>query len=202
MIDNYFRARLPIYLEPIVRLLKRGRIHPHWLTLGGLVLATASTVLIAYDHLLAALLLWWIGRACDCLDGLLARASGKTTALGSYLDIVCDMAAYSAVILGFWWRNPEFAGQGLLILFFYVLCITSALALGMQEQGLKLPPRDNRGLRLGAGLAEGGETSLMYSAFCLFPMQLDVLANLWMLLLLITVLSRTLHASRVLKMER
>ncbi len=85
------------------------------------------------------------------------------------------------------------------MLFLYVLCITSALALGAQEERLARPARDDRGLRLGAGLAEGGETGIAYSLFLLFPGWLPVTTAVWIAVLALTVVLRSLLAARSLR---
>ena len=79
-------------------------------------------------------------------------------------------------------------------MFFYVLCITGALSLGSLEASRKLPPRDNRGLRLAAGLAEGGETGIAYTLFLLFPDYVKPLLWMWIGVLLVTVVARTAYA--------
>ena len=106
--------------------------------------------------------------------------------------------AYSAMIVGFDALHPQLHWAWLVILLLYVLCITSALALGSLEAQRERAPRDDRGLRLGAGLAEGGETGLAYTAFLLLPAWLHVLAPLWIAILFTTVLARTLLAWRIL----
>ena len=108
------------------------------------------------------------------------------------------MAAYSLVVLALDQVHPELHDRWLLILFLYVLCIASALALGMQEAIGDVRPRDDRGLRLGAGLAEGGETGIAYTLFLLLPGQLGLLTGLWIVLLATTVAARTMLARRTL----
>ena len=108
------------------------------------------------------------------------------------------MAAYSLVVLALDQVHPELHDRWLLILFLYVLCITSALALGAEEASLDAPSRDDRGLRLGAGLAEGGETGIAYTLFLLFPGQLGILTGLWIVVLATTVAARTMLARRLL----
>ncbi len=165
----------------------------------GLLLAVLSAWLIAYHAFLSALGIWYLSRLCDGTDGIWARAAGKTSAFGAYLDILCDMAAYSLMVLGFYFCMPELASSWLTILFLYVLCITSALALGAQEQKLGHDTRDNRGLRLGAGLAEAGETSIAYTLFLVFPEFIKTLATLWILALALCVLLRSVLAARLLR---
>ena len=108
------------------------------------------------------------------------------------------MAAYSVMVVAFGLANPELQHYWIAMLCLYVLCITSALALGMQEAVAGHPARDDRGLRLGAGLAEGGETGIAYTLFLLLPAWLPTLAAIWIAVLVTTVVARTLLAHRLL----
>lgn len=198
MIDNAFRARLPRYAGPLLALYTRLSLTPNHVTILGFAVAILASVAVALGLAWVALALWWVSRIADGTDGLYARRSGQATRFGAYLDIVLDMAAYGAMVLGFAWAVPELAPQWAAMLFLYILCITSALALGSQEEGLPNAPRDDRGLRLGAGLAEGGETGIAYTIFLLFPEQLAVSTRVWIAVLALTVVLRTLLAARIL----
>jgi len=199
MIDNVFRARLPRYAGPLLALYARMGLTPNHVTLVGFAIATLASIAVARGQGWLALVLWWVSRIADGTDGLYARRTGQATSFGSYLDIVLDMAAYGAMVLGFAAAVPELGRQWLTILFLYILCITTALALGSQEERLAHPPRDDRGLRLGAGLAEGGETGIAYSIFLIFPGQLALTTTVWVCVLALTVVLRTLLAYRLLR---
>ena len=198
MIDNHVRALLPQWTPPLIRLYQRFGITPNHLTTAGLVLAIVAAACVALGWNWLALVVWWVGRLLDGTDGILARETNQTTAFGAYLDIVYDMAAYGVMILGFAYQHSDLMAVWLLILFFYVLCITSALALGAGERDLELSARDDRGLRLGAGLAEAGETGIAYSLFLVFPGAIAWLSMTWAIILLVTVVARTLLARLVL----
>ncbi len=196
VIDNAFREILPRYAGPLVRLYGRLGLTPNRVSAIGCGLGLAAAGCVAVGLAGPAMLLWWVGRLVDGTDGIFARDTGQATDFGAYLDIVLDMAAYSAMILGFAYANPELMDRWLLILLLYVLCITSALALGMEEAKRDLPKRDDRGLRLGAGLAEAGETGIAYTLFLLLPEQLSPLTALWIAILLTTIVARTILARR------
>jgi len=198
MIDNAFRRVLPRFAGGLVALYTRLGLTPNQISFIGCGLGFAAAVAVGADWAAGGIGLWWLGRLLDGTDGLYARATGQATPFGAYLDIVLDMAAYSSMIVGFAALRPELGAQWLCIVFLYVLCITSALALGTEEMQLDLPPRDERGLRLGAGLAEGGETGIAYTLFLLLPGWLPVLVHLWIAVLVVTVIARTLLARRTL----
>ncbi len=198
MIDNSFRAVLPRYVGPLLRLYARVGLTPNGVSILAFVLAAVAGIFILAGWPLAAIAAWWIGRLFDGTDGIYARETGRSSSFGAYFDIVLDMAAYSLVVLALDQVHPELHDRWFLILFLYVLCITSALALGVEEASLDVPPRDDRGLRLGAGLAEGGETGIAYTLFLLFPGQLGILTGLWIVVLATTVAARTMLARRLL----
>jgi len=199
VIDNAFRRILPRFVRPLLTLYRRLRLTPNHVTAIGLAIALIASVSVALGANLWALGLWWLSRLADGTDGIYARESGQVSEFGGYLDIVLDMAAYGSMVLGFAIAEPTLGPQWLAILFLYTLCIASALALGMQEVRLDLPPRDDRGLRLGAGLAEGGETGIAYSVFLLWPSLLPYTTAGWILILLTTVVARSVLAHRTLQ---
>jgi phosphatidylglycerophosphate synthase len=198
VIDNAFRSVLPRFTVPLIDLYGRLGLTPNGVTAIGFVLALGAAACVAAGLNIAAIGVWWLGRLADGTDGIYARATGRVSGFGAYFDIVLDMAAYSLMILAFDVAHPELHAQWLAILFCYVLCIASALALGMQEAEHELAPRDERGLRLGAGLAEGGETGLAYTAFLLFPDHLAWWTGGWLAILATTIVARTVLARRML----
>ena len=198
MIDDRFRQWLPRVAGPIVQLYGALGLSPNAVSLLALGLAGVSAGFVLVDRPLLAIGFWWLGRLADGTDGIHARQSGRATDFGAYFDIVLDMSAYSLMIVAFASVHPDLHAHWLWILFLYVLCIASALALGMQEARRSLPARDDRGLRLGAGLAEGGETGIAYTLFLLFPEWLPGLTLVWIVVLAATVVARTLLARRIL----
>lgn len=202
MIDNSFRERLPAFVAPLIRVYAWAGVSPNGLSVCALLLAVFAAWLCANDFLWGAISVWWLGRLLDGTDGIYARAVDKVSDFGAYLDIVCDMAAYSVMVLGLQVRFPEEQPLWSYIVVLYVLCVASALALGSLEQKRNLSPRDNRSLRLGAGLAEGGETGIAYTLFLLFPEHLSWLCLLWIGALVFTVVARTLLAQRLLALPQ
>jgi phosphatidylglycerophosphate synthase len=198
MIDNAFRSVMPRFAKPIAAIYGRLGWTPNHVTTLGFAIAVVASACVAQGWWWAALAVWWLSRLADATDGVFARETGQESDFGAYYDIVLDMAAYGSMVLGFAVARPDLAARWLAMLFLYVLCITSALALGMEEGKRGLPPRDDRGLRLGAGLAEGGETGIAYSVFLLAPVWLEWTTAVWIAVLLVTVVARTLLAWRTL----
>jgi CDP-diacylglycerol--glycerol-3-phosphate 3-phosphatidyltransferase len=84
--------------------LARTRVTPNALTTAGVSLCLAAAVLVYFeDH--NKLLFYWlaafvfvVGSILDILDGALARAGGKTTPFGSFLDSTTDRVGEGAML--------------------------------------------------------------------------------------------------------
>ena len=84
--------------------LTRTRITPNALTTAGVSLCLGAAVLVYFeDH--DELLFYWlgafvfvVGSILDILDGALARAGGKTTPFGSFLDSTTDRVGEGAML--------------------------------------------------------------------------------------------------------
>lgn len=79
------------------------RVHPNTVTLAGLLFGIAAAACYSQWHrpaiAVAGLLLMLGWHICDGLDGSLARATGKSSALGRLLDGVADYSTFVAVYL-------------------------------------------------------------------------------------------------------
>ncbi len=199
MIDGPFRERLPAYCNGLIQLYQRLGLSPNQISLAAFLLACLAAVFTAAGLTWLALSLWWLGRLLDGTDGIYARATGQSSKFGAFLDILCDMASYSVMILGFMHLHPGLAYLWLTIMALYVLCITGAISLGAIEAELSIETSDNRGVRLAVGLAEGGETGLAYSLFLLLPGFIEALVWLWICVLGTTIIARAILAHRILQ---
>lgn len=85
--------------------LARTRITPTMLTASGVLLCAAAAVLVYFEYRNEWLFFWAgaivfvIGSALDILDGALARAGGKTSPFGAFIDSTTDRVG-EAFVLG------------------------------------------------------------------------------------------------------
>jgi len=198
MIDEHFRKILPAFTTSLIDLYRKLHITPNQISLAGFGGAILAACLVAMNLPWLAIIVWWLSRLLDGTDGIYARETNQESPFGAYLDILCDMAAYSIMIFGFSFLFPVLINQWLTILFLYILCITSALSLGAIQERHNIDAKDNRGILLAAGLAEGGETGIAYTLFLIFPAQIELLVIIWIFVLLTTVIARTILARRIL----
>jgi CDP-diacylglycerol---glycerol-3-phosphate 3-phosphatidyltransferase len=84
--------------------LTRTRVTPNALTASGVSLCLAAAVLVFFENRNEWLFYWLgavvfvVGSILDILDGALARAGGKTTTFGAYLDSTTDRVGEGAVL--------------------------------------------------------------------------------------------------------
>jgi len=199
MIDNGFRVILSRFVQPLLRLYGVLRLSPNGVTIIGCLVGLVSAFYVSEGHFILGLLLWWASRLLDGTDGIYARHLNWSSKFGAFLDINCDMLAYSAMILAFFKVWPELSLNWIVIMGLYVLCISGALSLG-SLQGLS-SKISNRKLQLAAGLAEGGETGIFYSCCLVFPGLIQPLSLFWITVLIVTVLARGALAFQSLNKE-
>jgi CDP-diacylglycerol--glycerol-3-phosphate 3-phosphatidyltransferase len=84
--------------------LARTRVTPNALTASGVALCLSAAVLVFFEYR-NELLFYWLGAALflvgsilDILDGALARAGGKTTPFGAFLDSTTDRIGEGAML--------------------------------------------------------------------------------------------------------
>ena len=84
--------------------LARTRVTPNTLTAAGVTLCLTAAVLVPFESR-DKLLFYWLGAATfvvgsilDILDGALARAGGKSTVFGAFLDSTTDRVGEGAML--------------------------------------------------------------------------------------------------------
>src|SRR2546425_13260966 len=84
--------------------LARTRVTPNALTTAGVSLCLGASVLVFFENRNEFLFYWLgafvfvVGSILDVLDGALARAGGKTTPFGSFLDSTTDRVGEGAML--------------------------------------------------------------------------------------------------------
>jgi phosphatidylglycerophosphate synthase len=102
--DTYTTGARRLASRSIVGL-TRTRVTPNALTTGGVALCGLASVLVFFEYR-DELLFFWLGAVLfvagsllDILDGALARAGGKTTPFGAFMDSTTDRIS-EALMLG------------------------------------------------------------------------------------------------------
>jgi phosphatidylglycerophosphate synthase len=199
MIDEPFRRWFAgVAAAPVARLARRG-VTPDALTWAGFGVALVAAWLVGGGQPLLGITAWLVSRIIDGVDGLLARQTNRATLYGGYLDITLDMGAYSAMAVGFAASMPALQGRWGLVLVGYVLAITTTLALSSLAERADRQLGGNRSLQFTPGLAEAGETTAVYVLLAVLPAFARWILDVWIVLLALTAIQRTLLARRLLR---
>ncbi len=98
--SNDARARVKKVFEPIALGMGRLGLTPDALTLIGFGITVIGAALLTQQQWLAGGLVIFFGGVFDMFDGTLARATGKVSKLGAFMDSVFDRWGESFVYLG------------------------------------------------------------------------------------------------------
>ncbi len=136
---------------PVASALARTRVTPNQVTYLSAALSFGGGLAFARRQFVAGAILTLLGSVTDCVDGDLARVSGRASRSGSYLDHVFDRWTDAALIVGLTFSGvSELAPLGIAALvgtFMTSYTRTKAQALGTDCQ-VGLGSRDTRMLIL------------------------------------------------------
>lgn len=202
MLDRWTRIWIARPLDTLAAGCQKIGLKPNGLTLLGLGVGLGVIPVLAAHQYQWAIGVILLRSLIDGLDGALARRVG-TTAYGAWLDIVCDMLFYGAVVFGMALALPDHAFWSALLLFSFLGTSSSVLAyaaIAPRQAGAKSPDgrNDGRGLVFLPGLIEGTETLIFLLAICRYYFIYPTLALIFSALCFITVAIRLLTVRKLL----
>ena len=122
-LSNDSRDRVKGAFEPVALAMGRAGLTPDALTLIGFGITAIGAVIVSQQLWLLGGLVVFVGGAFDLFDGTLARATGKASRLGAFIDSVFDRWGEALVYLGIVVAGSDFAGSG-------SLAVLAAFAMG------------------------------------------------------------------------
>ena len=162
------RSRVKKVFEPIALGMGRLGLTPDALTLIGLAITVVGGLLLAQRLWLAGGLVIFLGGVFDLFDGTLARATGRVSAFGAFMDSVFDRVGEVIVYLGLAVGLQDLgilhgtvlaaAAMGSALLVSYTRSKSEGLGFtsGTGMAAIGLMPREIRLVILSAGLIVGG----------------------------------------------
>lgn len=192
MFDRLATRLIRPAVDALAAPLARAGVQANTVTILALALGLGAAALIANGFFALGGVLIVLSRACDALDGAIARQT-QTTDLGGFLDIVLDFVFYASIPLAFALADPThnalaaavllaaFVGTGSSFLAFAVI------AAKRQWDNLAYP---NKSFYFLGGLTEGFETLLCFIAMCCWPGYFSALAWGFAALCVVTLVTR------------
>jgi phosphatidylglycerophosphate synthase len=192
MFDRAALRALHPLLDGAARVLHRLGVHADQVTLVGFAVGMAGAVAIAAQQFTLGLVLLLAGRACDGVDGALARITAPTDR-GAFLDSTLDFLFYASIPLAFAFADPvrnALAAAALLAAFIGTATTFLAFAAIAAQRGLKSAAYPDKGIYYLGGLTEGTETLACFALMCLWPAHFALFAWVFAALCLLTIATR------------
>ena len=170
-ISNESRGRIKKVFEPIALAMGRVGLTPNGLTLIGFAISVVGAVLLAAQLWLIGGVVVFIGGAFDMFDGTLARATGKVSPFGAFMDSVFDRWGEAIVYLGIAWGGVlagedavailATAALGAAFMVSYTRAKSEGLGFspGIGMAAIGVMPREIRLVVLSLGLIVAGATA-------------------------------------------
>lgn len=200
-----FDSRLRLFIDPtlqkIAAHLVRTGLKPNHVTLAGFMIGLVGCMCLLFEAYGAAFTALILNRACDGLDGPLARARADgATDFGGYLDIVLDFFIYATYPIAFAIgaaSQTVWIVTGVLMIGIFASGITFlAYAIIAAKRGQTTQHQGRKSFYYVSGLAEGAETIIFLSLICLLPQFYVWLAGGFAALCLVTGIGRVLQAAQ------
>jgi phosphatidylglycerophosphate synthase len=200
--DHLLRGVKDRLLAPLA--LQLSGVPPNLLTLLAFAFGIAAAGAAMRARWGLGLGLWVLNRITDGLDGAVARAAGRQTDFGGYLDILLDCIVYAAIPVGFAIQTTDHTVLLLALVmeatFFvnacswmYLSAVFEKRASGARATGelttVTMPP----------AIVAGFETVIFFSLFYLFPGHLAALFGIMSVLVCVNIIQRLVWARRVLR---
>jgi CDP-diacylglycerol---glycerol-3-phosphate 3-phosphatidyltransferase len=168
LVSPEVRSGIRARLEPAALAMARAGLSPHRLTLLGFAISVAGGLLAAAELWLLAGIVATAGAAFDMFDGAVARATGRESRLGAFMDSTFDRwgegVVYLGIVMGATRAGLEvgawLAAAALVSAFMVSYARAKSESLGFSSgsgmAAVGLAPREVRTVILGIALAGGG----------------------------------------------
>lgn len=167
-LSNESRDRFKDAFVPVALAMGRAGLTPDALTVIGFLVTIVGAVLLSQQLWLAGGLVVFAGGVFDMFDGTLARATGRVSRLGAFMDSVFDRWGEGVVYVGLvaglgasgWADAPVFAAAAMAAAFMVSYARARAEGLGFGAgrgiAAVGIMPREVRLVVLTVGLVLGG----------------------------------------------
>jgi phosphatidylglycerophosphate synthase len=171
MLDATLRRWIDRPAALVGRWLASAGISADVISVLGLAFGIAAALAIALGRFWIGLTLFLLNRIADGLDGAAARATTRTDR-GGFLDITFDFLVYGAIPLAFAIHDARanaLAAAFLLASFLANGSAFLAFSIMAERRGLTTMRHGHKSIYYLAGIAEGFETIVFVTAFCVWP---------------------------------
>ena len=186
MVSTRFADRVRGQLGPLGRIVAKTHLTPNAITIIGLILNVGVAAVIASGNLVLGGVLVLLAGGFDALDGAVARATGKTSQFGGFLDSTLDRYSEAVVFAGLLIHLTRTDAGTIPVLLTYATIVGSLMISYTRSKAEAI------GIRGDVGIAQRLERIIILALALLVS---EPVWGLWVLAILtqITALHRILH---------
>lgn len=174
-------------------------VSPLFMSMLALVAGLFASYAAYRNQYLWAFGLWYLNRALDGLDGLIARLHDGQSDLGGYVDIVTDYVIYASLPIALVAGSPSnerYLALAFMLAAFYVNSASWMYLAAILEKRSARDSDTQTTIVMPAGLIGGFETIIVYGVFLLFPTHITLLFSIFGILVFFTAFQRVVWAKR------
>ena len=167
MIDTRLRPHIQKVFDVMARPLVATGISPVQLTLLAALLgmcACGFVLLCSFSWRMAALGAGALSALLDILDGTVARASGRVSPLGAFLDLILDRIVEACFMMAFAYAFPAAVWPAMVFLSLVIVNFSVFLVAGRL-----FPNMGSKSMHYQGGLVERSETFILFGLLLIFP---------------------------------
>ena len=197
MFDTSLRQFKDRVGTPLARNL--SRVPPMVISLIALIVGLLASYAAYKNQYLWAFGLWYLNRALDGLDGLIARLHNRQSDFGGYVDILTDFVVYATVPIGLvagYASSERYLALAFLLAAYYVNTASWMYLAAILEKRAAHAPEIQTTIVMPVGIIGGFETIIAYGIFLIFPAHITILFSVFSVLVVITILQRLVWANR------
>ena len=167
MIDTHLRHYVQKGFEAMAKPLIAINLSPTQITLMAFAAGLISCVFVClrtFPFRMAAIACGAVSALLDILDGTVARATNRSSPLGSFLDLILDRIVEAVFILAFVYIYPAAQWPGMVFLILVIINFSCFLLAGTL-----FPNTGKKSIHYESGLVERTETFILFGLMLIFP---------------------------------
>jgi CDP-diacylglycerol--glycerol-3-phosphate 3-phosphatidyltransferase len=196
MLDANLRGKISFIFDAGAVFFRKIKWKPNGVTILAFAVGVFASVLYLLSMPIAAVIVLWVSGYLDAVDGALARLTGTSSALGTFLDVIFDRVVEAFILLSLGIVHPGAA--------FPLLCAALSVVLSISNfllTGTLVHIKTQKSFFYQSGLMERSEGFIIFSLMWLFPSHLKTLAYICAALIGFTAVQRFVMSVILLKKQ-
>lgn len=194
MLDTHARKYVSPFIESGANFFIKLKLSANDVTTLALILGIISSIFLYFDKNVLAVAILWTSGYLDAVDGVIARKTSTSSSFGTVLDITFDRVVEIGIILVIGLKFADTRLSLIVLLASILLSMVIFLTVGAvsEKNGVK-------SFYYQAGMAERSEGFIMFSLIMLSQNYVNIIINIFSIIIIITAFQRIYEAKKILK---